>query len=78
MLVVSLLATVLSFYGDFSALTTITVQYNLCYVAIVLAPFSLVILGFRVTSHTALVSMVAGALSILAWQKWIFFYTSDK
>ncbi len=42
------------------------------YIPIVAAPFILAVLGFHATSRSALIGMVAGALAVPAWSKWIY------
>ncbi|MGI2299694.1 sodium:solute symporter family protein [Candidatus Cardinium hertigii] len=46
--------------------------YGRLYVPIVVAPFILAVLGFCTTQRTVLIGMVAGALSVFAWRKWIY------
>ena len=46
--------------------------YGRLYAPIVVAPFILAVLGFRSGQRTVLIGMVAGALSVFAWRKWIY------
>ncbi|MDN5246802.1 MAG: sodium:solute symporter family protein [Candidatus Cardinium sp.] len=41
------------------------------YLPITVAPFILAVFGFRGTSHTVLIGMASGVLTILAWNKWV-------
>ncbi|AXI24285.1 Sodium:solute symporter family protein [Cardinium endosymbiont of Sogatella furcifera] len=71
-LVVAILAIPLALSSSYYIVEKVALWYNRWYVPVVVAPFVLAVLGFRSASHTALAGMVAGALSVLAWRKWIF------
>ncbi|TSJ81357.1 MAG: HD domain-containing protein [Candidatus Cardinium sp.] len=68
-LATGLLAMVIAFYCiDLLKLMYWTLDFS---VPVTIAPFLLAIFGFRGTSRTALIGMVTGAVSILAWNKWV-------
>ncbi|MEF2229169.1 MAG: hypothetical protein V3581_04020 [Candidatus Cardinium sp.] len=68
-IVVGLLAMLLAFKCQ-NLLTLLYWSFD-CIVPLVTAPFILAVFGFRGTSHTALIGMTTGILTILAWNKWI-------
>ncbi|AXI24268.1 Sodium:solute symporter family [Cardinium endosymbiont of Sogatella furcifera] len=68
-LVLGLLAMMLAFYcQDLLKLTYWVLDSA---IPVITAPFILAIFGFRGTTRTALIGMATGALTILAWNKWI-------
>ncbi|MGI2298953.1 sodium:solute symporter family protein [Candidatus Cardinium hertigii] len=71
LLAVALLAMVLGFYCSISILDKILVWHGRLYVSVIIAPFILAVLGFHTSSSVALIGMVTGLLSMLAWQKWM-------
>lgn len=68
-LVIGLLSMMLTFYCN-DLLRLMYWALN-CYVPIVIAPFILAIFGFRGSARTALIGMVVGVFTILAWNKWV-------
>jgi len=67
--IIGILAMLLTFYcNDLLNLLKLSLDFSL---PIATAPFVLAVLGFRGTARTALIGMVTGVLSILAWNKWI-------
>ncbi|AXI24186.1 Sodium:solute symporter family protein [Cardinium endosymbiont of Sogatella furcifera] len=67
-LVVGLLAMIVAFCcKDLLKLMFWTLDLDV----IVVAPFILIVFGFRGTSRTALLGMATGALAILSWNKWV-------
>ncbi|CAH2559947.1 sodium:solute symporter family transporter [Cardinium endosymbiont of Oedothorax gibbosus] len=68
-LVVGLLSMFLTFYcKDLLDLLMLSFAFSL---PVITAPALLAIFSFRGTSRTALIGMATGALSILAWNKWV-------
>ncbi|WP_432466139.1 sodium:solute symporter family transporter [Candidatus Cardinium hertigii] len=68
-IVIGLLSMIIAFYcKDLFRLLCWAIQVS---VPITAAPFLLAIFGFRGTTCTALIGMTTGALTILAWNKWI-------
>ncbi|WP_243518443.1 MULTISPECIES: sodium:solute symporter [unclassified Candidatus Cardinium] len=68
-LIVGLSSMFLTFYSkDLLSLLMLSFAFSL---PVITAPSLLAIFGFRGTSRTALIGMATGALSILAWNKWI-------
>ena len=62
-------AMMLAFYcKDLLQLMLLGVAFS---VSMIMAPFLLAIFGFRGSARTAVMGMVAGALSICAWNRWI-------
>ncbi|MGI2298221.1 sodium:solute symporter family protein [Candidatus Cardinium hertigii] len=68
----ALLTLVLAFNCSMSMLMRILVWYGRFYVPIIMAPFILLVLGFRTTYHVFLVGIFTGLLSVFAWHRWIF------
>ncbi|AXI24269.1 Sodium:solute symporter family [Cardinium endosymbiont of Sogatella furcifera] len=66
---IGLFAMVLTFYYT-NLLDLLKLNLGL-YLPITVAPFILAVFGFRGTSHTALIGMASGVLTILAWNKWV-------
>lgn len=65
---IGLLAIALTFYYG-NLLDPLKLNLAL-YVTITVVPFILAIFGFQGTSHTTLISMATGILTILNWNKW--------
>lgn len=66
---IGLLAMIIAFYcKDLFRLLCWALQVS---VPITAAPLLLAIFGFRGTTRTALIGMTTGALTILAWNKWV-------
>lgn len=68
-IVTSLLAMIIVFYAH--NLLELLISSMELYESIVIAPLILAILGFRGSARTALIGMATGALTILAWNKWV-------
>ncbi len=67
-LIVGLLAMIIAFYcRNLLKLMFWTLDLDVT----VVAPFILIVFGFRSTSRTALLGMATGALAILSWNKWV-------
>lgn len=71
-LVVTILAIPLALSSSDVIMQKVALLYNRWYVPVVVAPFILAVLGFRGAPYTALIGMVAGALAVFAWRKWMF------
>ncbi|WP_419241083.1 sodium:solute symporter family protein [Cardinium endosymbiont of Nabis limbatus] len=66
---IGIITTVLIFYCS-DLFFLLKLRFD-CFIPIATAPFILAVLGFRRGSHTALIGMATGVLTILAWNKWI-------
>ncbi|TSJ80952.1 MAG: sodium:solute symporter family protein [Candidatus Cardinium sp.] len=69
-LFITTLAIPLALSSNYFIVDKVVLWYSRLYVPVVVAPFILAVLGFR--TRTALIGMVAGALAVFAWRKWIF------
>ncbi|CDG49515.1 sodium:solute symporter family protein [Cardinium endosymbiont of Bemisia tabaci] len=70
--VVSIFAMLLSFHEQFFPnLLSLLVSTTCIYAVIVMAPFILAVLGFRIATPIAFMGMVTGISTLYAWQKWV-------
>jgi len=69
--VLALITMVLAFNLGTSTLYSMIIWCTRFYVPVIIAPFILAVLGLRTSSVAALIGMVTGLLSMLAWQKWM-------
>ncbi|MGI2298942.1 hypothetical protein ACRRVB_04145 [Candidatus Cardinium hertigii] len=71
-LVLAILAIPLALTNNYFMADQFSRFYGRLYAPIVVAPFILAVLGFRTGQPIVLMGMVAGALSVFAWRKWIY------